>query len=111
MDEWGRDAYVAVNRDRHFHVKLLLALLAMLTGFSVADGVRVSEPAVAQGEGAAWSAAVAAEDGQTVVRAAAYFVAILLPLVAALGVVLGWATKPAPRLVAATVHASDRSRQ
>lgn len=93
------------------HVKLLLALLAMLTGFSVADGVRVAEPAVAQGEGAQWSASVTADDGQAIARAAAFLVAIVLPLVAALGVVQGWATKPAPRLVAGTVHLSDRARQ
>jgi len=92
-------------------VKLLLALLAMLTGFSVVDGMRVAEPAVAQGDGAGWTASVAVDDTQTVAHSAAYLAAILLPLVAAFGIAQIWVAKPLPRRLAATVHRSDRSRQ
>ena len=92
-------------------MKLLLALLAMLTGFSVADGVRTVEPAVAQGQGTGWNAATAVEDSQIVVKAAVYLAAILLPLLVYTGAAQASVHPSALRRVLPTVYRSDRQRQ
>lgn len=82
----------------------------MLTGFSVTDGVRVAEPAVAEGEGAGWSAAVAVDDKHLVVRAAVYLAAVLVPLLVVFAT-RSRSVSTALRLVLPTVHRSDRLRQ
>lgn len=98
-------------RDNHRTVKLLLALLAILTGFSVADGVRVAEPAIAEGEGALRGVWNADDSRPSVAIAAVFLVATILPLALSIMPGLRWATKPARRPVAVTVHRSDRLRQ
>ena len=92
-------------------MKLLLALLALLTGFSVTDGVRIANPAMAQGNGVVRDSQIAAEDGQVAVGAAIYLVAVLLPLVLALVPSQRWSVRTATFAVPATVQRSDRSRQ
>lgn len=98
-------------QDNHAHVKLLLALLALLTGFSAADGVRIANPAMAQGNGVVRDSQIAVEDGQVAVGAAIYLVAVLMPLVLALVPSQRWSMRPATSAVPATVHRGDRSRQ
>lgn len=100
-----------VLQDEHAHVKLLLALLAMLTGFSVADGVRIANPAIAQGNGVVRDSQLAAEDLQAAVSASIYLVAASLPIILALMPSQRWAANPASIAAPATVHRSDRQRQ
>ncbi|MDM7956692.1 hypothetical protein [Blastomonas sp.] len=92
-------------------MKLLLALLAILTGFSVADGVRVAEPAIAEGEGGARSGWSADDSRPNIAIAAVFAVAAVLPLVLASVPAMRWMPKPARRQVASTVHRSDRLLQ
>lgn len=92
-------------------MKLLLALLALLTGFSVTDGVRIANPAMAQGNGVVRDSQIAVEDGQVAAGAAIYLVAVLLPLVLALVPSQRWSVRAATFAVPATVQRCDRSRQ
>jgi len=92
-------------------VKLLLALLAILTGFSVTDGVRVAEPAIAEGDGALRGAWNSDDVRPNVAIAAVLLVAVALPLVLASMPAMRWAPKPARRALALTVHRSDRLLQ
>lgn len=92
-------------------MKLLLALLAILTGFSVADGVRIAEPAIAEGEGGARTGWNADDPRPNIAIAAVLLVATVLPLVLASVPAMRWTSKPARRPVAKTVHRSDRLRQ
>ena len=98
-------------QDNHAHVKLLLALLALLTGFSVTDGVRIANPAMAQGNGVVRDSQLASEDRQAAVSAAIYLVAAALPLVLALVASQRWSHRPAVGQALATVQRSDRLRQ
>jgi hypothetical protein len=92
-------------------VKLLLALLALLTGFSVSDGVRISEPSIAQDDGTVLAAWVATEEAKISAHAAVYLVATFSAVCLAIAPIARWAALPAPRRVAATVYRSDRLRQ
>jgi hypothetical protein len=98
-------------RDIHRTVKLLLALLAILTGFSVSDGVRVAEPAIAEGEGALRSGWSVDDARPNISIAAVFLVAAILPLVLAGMPGMRWTPKPARRRVSLTVHRSDRLLQ
>ncbi|WP_110298830.1 hypothetical protein [Blastomonas natatoria] len=92
-------------------MKLLLALLALLTGFSVTDGVRLADPAMAAGNGVVRDSQILAEDRQVVMTAAVLLVVTLLPLVIALRPsqhrMIARTVRVAPR----TVHRSDRLLQ
>ncbi|GGB67779.1 hypothetical protein [Blastomonas aquatica] len=92
-------------------MKLLLALLAILTGFTVTDGVRVSEPAIAEGEGALRGAWNGDDTRPNIAIAAVLLIASVLPLVLASLPAMRWASKPATFAVTATVHRSDRLLQ
>lgn len=98
-------------RDNHRTVKFLLALLAILTGFSVADGVRVAEPAIAEGDSALRGGWTGDDYRPNIAIAAVFLVATILPLVLACVPSARWAATPARRRVAATVHRSDRLLQ
>ncbi len=98
-------------QDIHAHVKLLLALLALLTGFSVTDGVRIANPAMAQGNGVVRDSQLAIEDRQAAVTAAIYLVAVSLPLILAMALAQLWAVSPVAGPAPATVQRSDRLRQ
>lgn len=92
-------------------MKLLLALLAILTGFSVADGVRVAEPAIAEGEGALRAGWIADDSRPNIAIAAVFLVAAVLPLALASIPAMRWIPKAARRQVLVTVHRSDRLLQ
>lgn len=92
-------------------MKLLLALLAILTGFSVADGVRVAEPAIAEGDGALSGAWSADDSRPNIAAAAVLLVATILPLWLASVPAMRWTVKPAGRPFALTVYRSDRLLQ
>ncbi len=92
-------------------MKLLLALLALLTGFSVSDGVRLADPAMAAGNGVVRDSQLLAEDRQAVVGAAVLLVAALLPLVVALRPTQHRLIARTNRIAPRTVHRSDRLLQ
>jgi hypothetical protein len=92
-------------------VKFLLALLAILTGFSVADGVRVVEPAIAEGDGAALGVWTSDDVRPNIAIAAVLLVTTVFPLVLSSVPSARWASKPARERVSATVHRSDRLLQ
>lgn len=101
----------ALIRDNHRIVKLLLALLAILTGFSVSDGVRVADPAIAEGEGALRGGWTADDIRPNIAIVAVFVVSTILPLLLASVSAMRWTPKPARRPVAATVYRSDRLLQ
>lgn len=101
----------AFDWDNHRHVKLLLALLAILTGFSVTDAVRVAEPAIAEGDSGLRGAWTGDDTRPNVAIAAALLVAAILPLVLASVPVRRWVVKPVPDGTARPVHWSDRLLQ
>lgn len=92
-------------------MKLLLALLALLTGFSVTDGVRIANPAMAQGNGVVRDSQVAAAERQIVVTAAVHLSAATLPLAQALAPSQRFALHAATGAAPVTVYRSDRQRQ
>jgi hypothetical protein len=92
-------------------MKLLLALLALLTGFSVADGVRLADPAMAEGNGVVRDSQLLVEDRQIVVSAAVLLVITLLPLVIALRPAQHRLIARTVRVAPLTVHRSDRLLQ
>lgn len=92
-------------------MKLLLALLALLTGFSVADGVRIADPAMAHGNGVVRDSQLLAEDRQVVVSAAVLLAAVLLPLVMVLRPSQRWVPVRKAAIAPRTVHRSDRLLQ
>ncbi|WP_017670859.1 hypothetical protein [Blastomonas sp. AAP53] len=92
-------------------MKLLLALLALLTGFSVTDGVRIANPAMAQGNGVVRDSQIAGDEGPVAVGAAIYLVAALAPPVLALVPSQHWSISSATAAAPVTVHRGDRSRQ
>lgn len=83
----------------------------MLTGFSVTDGVRVAEPAIAEGDSALRGAWTGDESRPNVAIAAVLLVATILPLVLACSPSARWSATPARRRVTATVYRSDRLLQ
>lgn len=92
-------------------MKFLLALLAILTGFSVADGVRIAEPAIAEVDDGLRGVWTGDETRSNIAIAAVFMVATILPLGLARVPALHWTSKPACRLAASTVHRSDRLLQ
>ncbi len=92
-------------------MKLLLALLALLTGFTVTDGVRVAEPSIAEGDGALRGVWTSDDARPNIAIAAVFLVAAILPLALASMPAMRWTSKPARIRVAATVHRSDRLLQ
>lgn len=92
-------------------VKLLLALLALLTGFSVSDGVRLADPAMAAGNGVVRDSQIMAEDRQVAISAAVLLVVTLLPLVIALRPTQHRLIARTIRVAPRTVHRSDRLLQ
>lgn len=92
-------------------MKFLLALLAILTGFSVPEGVRVAEPAIAEGDGALRGGWLADDSRPNIAIAAVFLVAAILPLGLAILPAQRWTSTPARRLAAGTIHRSDRLLQ
>jgi hypothetical protein len=92
-------------------MKLLLALLALLTGFSVADGVRLADPAMAEGNGVVRDSQLLVEDRQIAVSAAVLLVITLLPLVIALRPAQHRLIARTIRVAPLTVYRSDRLLQ
>lgn len=92
-------------------MKLLLALLALLTGFSVSDSVRLADPALAQGNGVVRDSQILAEDCQVAIGAAVLLVITLLPLVIALRPTQHRLIARTIRIAPRTVHRSDRLLQ
>lgn len=98
-------------RGNQRYVKFLLALLAILTGFSVADGVRIAEPAIAEVDDGLRGAWTSDETRPNIAITAVFMAATILPLVLACVPAMRWTSKPALRTVASTVHRSDRLLQ
>ncbi|WP_373487923.1 hypothetical protein [Blastomonas sp.] len=111
MDEAGPAAYVWFNRKSKLYVKLLLALLALLTGFSAADAARVVEPSVTHGDGSGFSVLFEAVDAVSVSAQPAHFVHAEHRPLAALQMLQMPVLAMAASLIAAPVHRSDRSRE
>ena len=92
-------------------MKLLLALLALLTGFWVSEGGRLADPAMAAGNGVVRDSQILAEDRQVAISAAVLLVVTLLPLVIALRPTQHRMIARTIRIAPRTVHRSDRALQ
>jgi hypothetical protein len=114
MDEARPSAYVPRPEEKkRLIVKLLLALLALLTGFSAADGLRMPAPVLAQDRGVLDGRAIVSESSVFAGHAAGFVVGAALPLalVRALAPIRIRALGNAPHARVATVHRSDRLLQ
>lgn len=98
-------------RGHYRYVKLFLALLAILTGFSVADSVRVAEQPIAQGDGAVRGAWSTDETRPAIAMAAALLAATIIPVLLLLLPSMGWRATPRNGRIVRTVYRSDRLRQ
>lgn len=92
-------------------MKLLLALLALFTGLSVADGVRVAEPSIAEGGGAVPAAFSTAEEAQASIGMAIYLAVAFIPIVLALIPANRWVATPVAHRITTDIYRSDRLRQ